>query len=455
MGAERRLRRAIGAGWGIHRELLVFVGGAVLALLLVSLGTVLIITQVARSFAVTNAEQTTARLADLVVGPLLDGVLADGELTDNVARRAELDRAVANRLQDGSIISIYVWAADGRVVYSSNAGKIGRRFGPAPEIADVLRDGVAISAVRDGVPDQLRSGSNGQDSRAVEVYVPLRLAGQAPLAFEAYYRYDQVEQATMLALQHLIPLCVGALVLLQLIQIPIVLRLARRVAGHRAERAELLERALSASEGERRQIAADLHDGLIQDLAGAGYALAALTRSVPPERAETAERVGAVVRGAVGSLRRLMVDIYPPDLSGAGLSVAVSDLTAPLREQGVVVSVDVTALPPIDPKAATMLYRVAKEALTNIAKHANAGNVQVSLTAEQADRGPNGDCVLLRVVDDGVGLPADALSHRAEGHLGLQLLIDRIVGLGGQLTVRRAGTQGTIVEARVPVRTAG
>ena len=86
-----------------------------------------------------------------------------------------------------------------------------------------------------------------------------------------------------------------------------------------------MERALSASERERRQIAADLHDGVVQDLAGAGYALAAVARRVEGPTATGVEHVGRVVRGAVESLRRLMVDIYPPDLSGAGLPGAIDD----------------------------------------------------------------------------------------------------------------------------------
>jgi len=253
-------------------------------------------------------------------------------------------------------------------------------------------------------------------------------------------------------LVQILPLCIGGLVLLQLVQVPIAVRLSRRVARQQAERAELLERALSASDRERRQLAADLHDGLIQDLAGAGYALAALARSVPPERAATAERVGVVVRNAVDSLRHLMVDLYPPDLAGAGLSTALDDLVRPLQRQGVAVSVKVAELPPMEPEAATTLYRVAKEALTNIAKHAKASAVQVSLAAEP---GQGHDDVVLRVIDDGVGVPTDALDHRAQGHLGLQLLIDRIADLGGELTVHRADSGGTIIEARVPANIDG
>ncbi|MGH8918778.1 MAG: histidine kinase, partial [Actinomycetes bacterium] len=307
-GTELRPRWPVSSSRGPRRELLIFIGGAVLTLVIISLGTVLIVTQVASTIALSSSEDTTAGLANMV-GPLLGDALSG-----NPARRDELDRAVANRLRGGSLTGISVWRADGEIVYASNADLIGRRLSPPKEIAEVIRRGAVISVVND--TDQELSTSDGQSLRMIDVYVPLQLTSQPPFAFTAQFSYRWVEQATTLLLVQILPLCVGGLVLLQLVQIPIAVRLSRRVARQQAERTELLERALSASERERRQIAADLHDGLIQDLAGAGYALAALARSVPPERTATAERVGAVVRGAVDSLRHLMVDIYPPDLSG-------------------------------------------------------------------------------------------------------------------------------------------
>ncbi|MGH3931803.1 MAG: sensor histidine kinase [Pseudonocardiaceae bacterium] len=436
MGAEVRRHLPADTPRGPRRELLIFIGCAVLTLVIISLGTVLIVTQVARTVATSSAQDTTTGLANLVGPPLGDA------LGGNTARRDELDRAVADRVGASSLTGIFVWRADGEVVYADKADLIGRRLPLPREIAEVIQTRMPISGI-----NETRSTPDGQSQRMIDVYVPLQLVGQPPLVFAAHFSYHWVEQATTLLLVQILPLCIGGLVLLQLVQVPIAVRLSRRVARQQAERAELLERALSASERERRQLAADLHDGLIQDLAGAGYALAALAKSVPPAQAATADRVGVVVRGAVDSLRHLMVDLYPPDLSGAGLSTALDDLVRPLRKQGVAVSVEVAALSPIAPEAATTLYRVAKEALTNIAKHAEASAVQVSLAIEP---GQDRDEVVLRVIDNGVGLPTGALEHRAEGHLGLQLLIDRISDLGGELTVDRADGRGTIVEARVP-----
>jgi two-component system NarL family sensor kinase len=225
--------------------------------------------------------------------------------------------------------------------------------------------------------------------------------------------------------------------------------LARRVAGHEAERSSLLERALSASERERRQIAADLHDGVVQDLAGAGYALAALQRRVDdPAATKNVDQVGRVVRGAVESLRRLMVDIYPPDLSGAGLPGAIDDLAEPLRRSGVTVDVHAEPLPDADSDVTATLYRVARETLANVAKHAEASTVEVDLTVDRDGAPP---CVVLRVSDDGVGIREGQLDRRAEGHLGLRLLIDRVADQGGELTVTARPGGGTLALARVPV----
>ncbi|MGH3941393.1 MAG: sensor histidine kinase [Pseudonocardiaceae bacterium] len=439
MDTETRPHLPVGTPRGPRRELLIFIGCAVLTLAIISGGTVLIVNQVARTVATSSAQDTATGLANLV-GPLLGDALGGDQ-----ARRDELDRAVKGRLGGNSLIGIFVWRADGEIVYAGEADQIGQRLPPPKEVTDVIKTGLPSSAINDTA--RVPTPPEGPSQRTIDVYVPLQLAGQPPFVFAAHFSYRWVEQATTLLLVQILPLCLGGLVLLQLVQVPIAVRLSRRVARQQAERAELLERALSASERERRQLAADLHDGLIQDLAGAGYALAALAKSVPSAQAATADRVGVVVRGAVDSLRHLMVDLYPPDLAGAGLSTALDDLVRPLRKQGVAVSVEVVGLPPVAPEAATTLYRVAKEALTNIAKHAQASAVQISLEIEP---GPDRDEVVLRVIDNGVGLPTDALEHRAEGHLGLQLLIDRISDLGGELVIHRADGRGTIVEARVP-----
>ena len=89
--------------------------------------------------------------------------------------------------------------------------------------------------------------------------------------------------------------------------------------------------ALDSSETERRRIAADLHDGVVQDLAGVSYSLAALSDRVDdPAARRSLERTATTTRGAVRSLRSLLVDIYPASLASAGLTASISDLLAGL-----------------------------------------------------------------------------------------------------------------------------
>ncbi|MDT7711163.1 MAG: two-component system, NarL family, sensor kinase [Pseudonocardiales bacterium] len=444
MTAAAALRRAGMRGApDVRRRLLAFVGMAVVVLLVIGLGTIVIAREVAQQEALRDAERTTTRLASLVVEPLLVDALSG-----NAARRDELDRAVRVRLTDGTMDELVVWERDGTIVYSDRTENIGRRI----DLPELALESIDRGRIASDIDFGDETGDLPTDTRYVEVYTPLVLPGQQPLAFEAYYNADRVdERAASLATQ-LILLALVPLVLLQLVQIPIAVSLARRVARHQSERASLLERALSASDRERRAIASDLHDGVVQDLAGVGYALGALVPAVPPDRRGIADTCSRSVRGAVDTLRMLMVDIYPPDLTGAGLAAAVDGLAAPLRAAGTAVTVTTTPLPPMDPEAAAAVYRVARETLTNVAKHARAETVRIELGP--LGEGPETACgaVRLRITDDGVGLPVDAMDRRDGGHLGLHMLIDRLADLGGRFTVDAGPDGGTTAEAVVPTR---
>jgi signal transduction histidine kinase len=439
------MRVPVRANPRVRRSLITYLGAAAFVLVVVAVGATLVGRQVAQDEALKDAERVAQRTANLVVAPLLGDIL-----NGDTGRRPELDRAVGIRLKDGSISELNVWDRTGTIIYADEPKDIGERLPVPDEVAAAIDAGVVSSDVTT-LPET--GPLPGGATRLVEVYAPLRLPGQAPLAFEIYVSYDRVETTANNLVLRIVPLVIGALLLLQLIQTPITVSLARRVAGHEAERTALLERALSASERERRQIAADLHDGVVQDLAGAGYALAALQRRVVDDpAAKNVDQVGRVVRGAVESLRRLMVDIYPPDLSGAGLPGAIEDLADPLRRSGVTVNVRAEALPGADSDIAATLYRVARETLANVVKHAQASTVDIDLTVDEHSTPP---CVLLRVADDGVGIREGQLDRRAEGHLGLRLLIDRVADQGGELSVTPGPNGGTVALARVPVTLSG
>jgi signal transduction histidine kinase len=421
----------------VRRRLWAFVGIAVFVLVTISFGTVVVARHVAQQDALKDAERTTGRLAELVVKPLMPGVLAHNQSTVN-----DLNRAIETRLKDGSVAEIDVWEGDGTVLYCNEPLTIGKHFATTPQLTATTRDHVTSADI--SLSDETSDLPSNQ--WFVEVYVPLKVPGYPTLAFEAYYSADQLnEQTTALATDSIL-LALIPLIVLQAVQVPIAIWLTRRVGRQEAERAALLNRALSASDRERRSIAVNLHDGVVQDLAGVGYALAAITPAVSNGQRSIAESCATSVRTAVDALRLLMVEIYPPDLSGAGLPDAISGLAQPLRDKGLTVTIDVGTLPTLAPESAVAIYRVARETITNVGKHASAAEVRIILAPH------DGESVRLMVIDNGRGIPPDAFERRQEGHFGLHMLADHIEDLGGMFFVSPGPSGGTVVEAIVPVQ---
>jgi signal transduction histidine kinase len=429
-------------------ELVAFLTVALLAMLAVGAGTILVSGKIARDTALEDAEMAATRLATYVLEPLLPDALANA-----AGQREALDRVIGARLTDGSLLLVIVWTPEGRVLYSSDRQLEGQVEPPSAD----LTAAVAGELVSD-IDDQAElGGPKAGGALLLEVYAPMTVNGR-PLAFESYFSTATIDRDTAILRGQIVPLAVGALAVLQLVQIPIVVSLGRRIRRHEAERTELVARHLEASERERRMIAADVHDGPVQDLAGVSYALGAIRPSLPESQQGTADRMVVAVRSAVASLRRLMVDIYPPDLSGPGLCAAVEDLAAPLRERGVTVHVSSQNLPDLTPPCAALLYRTAREALANVARHAQARTVWVRL--ERTDHGGS-TAVRLVVADDGVGfstrtesVTADArpeASVRSNGHFGLRLVRDRVAEEGGTVTIGNRDGGGAVLEVLVPV----
>src|SRR5205814_387613 len=109
----------------------------------------------------------------------------------------------------------------------------------------------------------------------LEVYVPVRATDGRPLLFEAYLRSSAVSASGRRLWLAFAPALLGGLLLLQLVNLPLARSLAGRLRRAQGERETLLHEALEASQNERRRIAADLHDGVVQDLVGTSYALSA------------------------------------------------------------------------------------------------------------------------------------------------------------------------------------
>ena len=285
--------------------------------------------------------------------------------------------------------------------------------------------------------------------KLLEVYLPIRTPSGTTLLFEAYYRYSLVEHIGSRLWRSFAPISLGALLALELVQIPIAWSLARRLRLRLRERELLLHRALEASDVERRQIASDLHDGAVQDLAGVAYGLSATARR---ELAHGSDADAALIegsaesiRGSIRALRSLIVDIYPPNFHEVPFESAVEDLFSRAGDRGLRVEVDIDVRDPLPDSAARLLYRSAQEGLRNALDHADARSVTVRVVERSGH-------AMLDVVDDGRGFDAqDATQSRVTGHFGLVALRGLVTDAGGRMEVRSMPDQGTTLHVEVPL----
>jgi two-component system NarL family sensor kinase len=392
--------------------------------------------------ATESARQVTYVTARGVVEPRLDAAVIAGE----PAALTAFDQAMRKYVLQGSLVRVKLWNADGRIVYSDEPRLIGQQFPLGPEEQEALqRQGSSASEVSD-----LSRPENKFEipyKKLLEVYVGVRGTNGEPMLFEAYFEYQAVTEAGQAAWRRFAPPSLGALLVLELVQIPFAWSLARRVQRQQRDRERLLQHAVDASDAERRRIAGELHDGVVQELTGLNYALDAMRLGHPTEgqRAELIADSASRLRGSIGSLRSLLVDIYPPNLAEEGLTSALAELAAGLERAGIEVRLETDGADELPPAVAALLFRTAQEVVRNVAAHSGAGEVLIK--AGRSD----GRAVLI-VDDDGRGFDESRLGERSSnGHLGLRSIGDLLAESGGTLTVRAAPGQGTRVEAEVPM----
>jgi signal transduction histidine kinase len=441
---------------GTRRELGLLIGIGFLVTVLIGLGAAFASRTVAQRQALEDSERMTERFAQLTVAPLWSGFVSDDPL-----KVEELDRAVTTRIGGGSLTEVTVWSAQGRVLYSNHREDIGKYLPPPEQLSEALA-GRTSSDFQIGTPEaDLPSVGAPEDTptrslpapnRLVEVYTPLRVDGQPPMVFEAYFDYDQVDRLASRLLGQTLPLVLIPLLALQVVQIPIAVSLARRIRRHQHERSRLLEQALSVSERERLRFVADLHDGPLQELAGVSFVLGAVASTVVPEQTPALGRVQIGLQRSMRALRSLMTDLYPPDLRSGNLDQSIVTLAGRLRDEGLEIVLDLGKLPALSEQGSVTLYWTVRESLANVQRHARARTVRISLSS--VDSAATGDQARVRLVvaDDGVGFDAAARDHQADGPLGLRLLSDRLESLGGELVVTSALGHGTTVQAELPAR---
>ncbi|MEX2302513.1 MAG: ATP-binding protein [Bryobacterales bacterium] len=209
----------------------------------------------------------------------------------------------------------------------------------------------------------------------------------------------------------------------------------------------LTTRLVSAQEQERSRLARELHDGLNQWLVALSLEIGALQDRLTESPDGIRSKLATLEARAVDiseEVRRMSHSLHPAALEHVGLVTALRSYCAEFSQQaGVKTEFSAEDPPePLSQEATTCLFRIAQEALSNVAKHSQAAEARVTLRRSD-------DEIQLLIVDAGVGFQVDP--EQAKGGLGLVSMDERCRALGGTLSVTSIPQQGTTVEARIPL----
>lgn len=216
------------------------------------------------------------------------------------------------------------------------------------------------------------------------------------------------------------------------------------------QRTRLAEHLVRAQELERHGIAEDLHDDPIQGLTALQIRLATIARSATEEQHPQLELIEDRLTDIIARLRSMMFDLRPKALEREGIGAATREVCARLaedRELEWTVTDTLDSEPPIELRS--VAFRVIKEALSNVGKHAKASRVQVTLTSGR--RADDGGMVHITVEDDGMGFDPAATSIDREGHAGLDAMRERLELFGGGFEIRSVPGAGTTIRCHLPL----
>jgi len=218
-------------------------------------------------------------------------------------------------------------------------------------------------------------------------------------------------------------------------------------AGHERLR-WLTQQVVSAQEDERRRVSRELHDEAGQALTALAISLDLIRSDLPAESGSLHQRLGeavALTDTTMEHIRLLAQDLRPPALDTIGLDCTLEGLCQDFaRRTRLSVEYAGTEIPALTEAAAISLYRFLQEALTNVARHANANWISVVLRRDA-------ETISLTVEDDGEGFQQGAAEAMGIGLLGMQ---ERLELLGGRLQTQSWPGQGTRLTAHIPVHAA-
>jgi two-component system NarL family sensor kinase len=428
---------------------------------LVAVGTLaaIICVQVVQDQALRRAEQYGASIARSVIAPRVTPAVEKGDTDALVA----LNTQVRHRMADDTTIQrIKVWSPNGRILYCDDPIQMGLQFPLDEDDLDALATGGVDSDISD-----LDKSENVHDrgfGESLEVYAGVRDTSGDPILVETYFVANRLHADEAALIRRVVPVVLVAVVALGLLLVPLAFTLARRVSRYERERQSMIRIAVEASSAERRRVAGELHDGVIQDLAGVGYALSSIDSQLVTFGRSNGERTGGdpepappidrmlttlhtaqrLVHDDLIALRELTGLQYAADSPAVDPEAALRVVADHVAAEGTPVELVVGPLPELPPAHRAALIRIGREALRNAAKHAPGSDVVLTLVVSAGT-------VVLTVVDDGPGFDPHNAVGPVEGHIGLALLADAAEGAGGRLDVRSRRGHGTTIKATIPL----
>ncbi len=411
---------------------------SVLCLLVVSAAGYVVSDALAEREALRDATTRARGIAQGVAAPLVTAPARGGD----PASLRRMQRVLHARVAEGGVSHMLLWDVDGRILWTSRGDLTGQTFELSRDARDAL---VGLRAVAH-LPDTTTAHPAGLRPEAgqLEVYVGTVGADGEPFLFEAYLPADRIDSDRAAVLPKLVGVGIGSALLLMAMTVPFLLRLARQVDEEQRARTETLRRSVVSWRHQRLQLAQDLHDGVIQDMAAIGMGLTLIdggSLDGPGSRAVVG-RIQESARRGEAALRSLVLDLAPRELAERGLAEAIVDLTRQHTGQGL----DITVACPLDLRlpdgTAILAFRVVREGLRNVVKHAAASSVLVEVRLTSGS-----DAVEVVLVDDGRTAPADGALGSGQG---LRLLAETVADVGGSIDLAPLLDGGARLRAVIP-----